>query len=124
MHRLIDVLPREPLDVDARIQAVLTLIRNHPAREFKVAILAQTANVSASHLRHLFKSETGTTPAQFIKTVRMEHAELLLRTTFLSVKEIMNQVGIYNESYFSREFKRIYGLPPTRYRRNQEPAPD
>ncbi len=105
--------------MDLRIQAVMNLVRQGPAREFELDVLAQTANISVSHLRHLFKSETGMTLAHFIKRVRLEKAEQLLQTTFLSVKEIMNRVGIVNQSYFSREFKTMYGLAPGEYRRAQ-----
>jgi AraC-like DNA-binding protein len=104
--------------VDPRIESVLRMIRDEPGREFELETLAQTANISVSHLRHLFKSQTGITPTKFIKQVRMENAEQLLRTTFLSVKEIMNRVGIPNQSYFSREFKKMYGLAPNEYRRS------
>ncbi len=105
--------------MDPRVQAIIVVIQQDPAREFELNALAQTANVSASHLRHLFKSETGMTLPSFIKRLRMERAEQLLQTTFLSVKEIMNRVGIVNQSYFSREFKAMYGLAPGEYRRAQ-----
>ncbi|MGH9881794.1 MAG: helix-turn-helix domain-containing protein [Pyrinomonadaceae bacterium] len=59
--------------------------------------------------------ETGLTLMQYLKLVRMQEAEHLLRTTFLSVKEIMNRVGINNESYFSREFMKAHGLAPGKY---------
>jgi transcriptional regulator GlxA family with amidase domain len=67
-------------------------------------------------LRHLFKAETGETPTQFLKEVRLRDAERLLLTTFLSVKEIMNRVGFLDESHFGHEFKRMYGLAPSKYR--------
>lgn len=50
----------------------------------------------------------------------MQEAEHLLRTTFLSVKEITHRAGFSNESYFSREFRRTHGLPPGKYRGNGE----
>ena len=57
---------------------------------------------------------------QYLKLIRMQKAEQLLLSTFLSVKEIMNRVGISNESYFSREFKRTFGLAPLQYRNSIE----
>ena len=78
--------------------------------------IARQVNLSPSRLRHLFKKETGKTPAQFLKSLRLKQAALLLSTTFLSVKEISNRVGISNTSHFVREFKKIYGLAPTTYR--------
>ncbi len=46
----------------------------------------------------------------------MEEAQLLLSTTFLSIKEIMNRVGIADNSHFAHEFKKFVGLTPTIYR--------
>ncbi|MGH9906870.1 MAG: helix-turn-helix domain-containing protein, partial [Pyrinomonadaceae bacterium] len=40
----------------------------------------------------------------------------LLETSFLSVKEITHSVGLNDESHFVRDFKAVYGFPPTRYR--------
>jgi AraC-like DNA-binding protein len=58
----------------------------------------------------------GQTPAQYLRSIRMREAEKLLRTTFLSVKEIMNRVGLSNESHFVHEFKKTYNLAPSKYR--------
>jgi AraC-like DNA-binding protein len=46
----------------------------------------------------------------------MERACELLRTSFLSVKEVMALVGWADESHFVRRFKRVVGVSPTRYR--------
>lgn len=78
--------------------------------------LGQLVNLSGSRLRHLFKAEMDQTPAQYLKGIRMREAATLLRTTFLSVKEIMNRVGISNESHFVHEFKKAHGLAPSKYR--------
>lgn len=47
----------------------------------------------------------------------MQDATTLLVTTFLSIKEIIAQVGFKDESHFVRDFKRIYGVTPTEYRK-------
>lgn len=78
--------------------------------------LAKIVNLSPSRLRHLFKTETGRTPAQYLKHLRLQKAELLLSTTFLTVKEIVNRVGLNTGSHFVREFKKVYGVTPTTYR--------
>jgi AraC-like DNA-binding protein len=46
----------------------------------------------------------------------MEHAKRLLETTFLSVKQVMTEVGATDESHFVRDFKAHYGVSPTRFR--------
>jgi transcriptional regulator GlxA family with amidase domain len=47
----------------------------------------------------------------------MDHAKILLESSFLSVKQIMTEVGIRDESHFVKDFYATYGLSPTRYRR-------
>ena len=48
----------------------------------------------------------------------MEHSADLLTGTFLSVKEITFEAGFRDESHFVRDFKRIYGMTPTEYRKS------
>lgn len=102
--------------MDQRIQAAIEVIQNGISGKLEIADLARQTNVSASHLRHVFKTETGLSLTQYIKVITMQQAELLLRTTFLSVKEVVHRVGFGSESYFSREFRRIHGLAPGKYR--------
>jgi two-component system response regulator YesN len=78
--------------------------------------IARSANLSLSRLSHLFKIEVGTSPAKYLKQIRMEKAKHLLETSFLSIKEIMFAVGFNDSSYFTRSFKRFYGMSPTAYR--------
>lgn len=102
--------------MDRRIQIVIALIEGRISASQDMNGLARQVNLSPSRLRHLFKNETGKTPAQYLKCRRLQQAALLLKTTFLSVKEIANQVGISNTSHFVKEFKKVYGVAPTSYR--------
>ena len=102
--------------MDRRIQVVTGAIEKDFRRPWNTEELAALVNLSSSRLRHLFKADLNKTPAQYLKHVRMQEAEKLLRTTFLSVKEIMNLVGILDESHFGHEFKKTYGVAPSKYR--------
>lgn len=104
--------------MDQRVQIVRSAIERDCRRAWTIAALAKLVNLSPSRLRHLFKSETGITPNQFIKQVRLSEAGKLLRTSFLRVKEIMNRVGFLDESHFGHEFKKAYGVSPSKYRSN------
>lgn len=55
-------------------------------------------------------------PIQYLKVLRIERAKHLLETSFLSIKEITHIIGLNDESHFVRDFKKIYGVPPTLYR--------
>lgn len=107
--------------MDRRIQIVSSALETDFRRAWNIVQLGQMVNLSGSRLRHLFKAEMDQTPAQYLKSIRMREAARLLRTTFLSVKEIMNKVGISNESHFVHEFKKTHGLAPSKYRVSQSP---
>ena len=85
-------------------------------RDLTLSELAERVNLSISYLHHLFKAETGTTPWLYLHSLRLETARELLVTTMLSVKQVMVRVGMKDKSHFGREFKKTYGISPSRYR--------
>ena len=91
-------------------------MRDEVDSELSIEELARAVNLSLSHYHHLFKSETGTSPARYLRTLRLEMARDLLVTSLLNVKQVMNSVGIRDKGHFTREFKKMYGLTPTQYR--------
>lgn len=108
--------------VDRRVQAVIDYMSEDLSRPLRLQEVAHSVNLSASRLQHLFKAETNMTPAQYLKSLRMQRAKQLIDSTFLNTKEIMQRVGMKDESHFVREFKRTYGLPPGSYKQ-RVPAP-
>jgi len=103
--------------MDRRIELIISKIKRDTAASWDTRTLAVLVNLSPSRFRHLFKQETGTTPAQYIKDARLCRAEKMLRTTFLSIKQILKQVGIASNAHFVHDFRRKYGTTPTTYRR-------
>ena len=103
--------------MDRRIELIASKIKANTAAPWDTAGLAALVNLSPSRFRHLFKQETGTTPAQYLKEFRLRKAEKMLRTTFLSIKQILKQVGIASNAHFVHDFRRKYGTTPTAYRR-------
>jgi AraC-like DNA-binding protein len=101
--------------MDRRIEVVIAKIEADPG-SWHLSSLADSVNLSKSRLRHLFKKETGTTVKQYLKTVRLNRAAQLFTTTFLSIKEIIAQVGYGSGGHFLVEFKSVYGMTPTAYR--------
>ena len=103
--------------MDQRVERVITLMKRDLRSEFPLSKMARSVNLSPTRLCSLFKAETGSPPARYLRSMRMRDAENLLTTTFLSVKEVMARVGFTDESHFVRDFKRINGLTPSQYRR-------
>jgi len=78
--------------------------------------MARSVQLSPSRLRHLFKAETGVTPAQHLKSLRMREAKKIMGAAYFSAKEVMTKVGLSDKSHFERDFKKTYGLTPAQYR--------
>jgi transcriptional regulator GlxA family with amidase domain len=102
--------------MDPRVQTVIALISSDLEHELPLSELVRVVNLSPSHLQRLFKAELGMTTFRYMKLLRMERARYLLESSFLSVKEIMNTVGINNRSHFVKDFKKLYGRTPTQLR--------
>lgn len=102
--------------MDHRIRKVVEFMIGHLERKLPVSELAQSVQLSTAHLRRLFKAETGSSPVQYLRQMRMQRAKDLLETSSLSVKEIAAKVGLSDVSHFVRNFERAAGLPPARHR--------
>ena len=89
--------------------------------QLSIEELANSVNLSQSHFRELFRSHVGVTPARYMKLLRLQQADLLVRESFMSVKEVMAATGFADESHFLRDYKAYYGCTPG-YRRASELA--
>ena len=78
---------------------------------------ARRYGLSERTLSRRFQRATGTTPWQFLLTLRMSEAATLLRTTNLSVTQVAAEVGITDSAHFARQFKKTNQLTPTQYRK-------
>ena len=99
------------------IQKVLDFIAANLDRELTLDQLAEFARLSRSRLHYLFRNELGMTATQYVRLRRLERARDLLNATSLSVKEIRACVGLNDRSHFAREFKKVYGVTPSQFRK-------
>jgi transcriptional regulator GlxA family with amidase domain len=100
--------------VDPRIRRLITVIEADVHQRLSLVSMARITGLSSSRLRHKFKSEVGVTPTTYLHNMRMKVAGDLLRSSELSVKQVRAAVGLESDSYFSRECRRTYGVPPSR----------
>ena len=107
------------------MQAVLDHLFSHYAEKIDFQHLARLASLSLSQLDRRFKRLFQLTPQQFLLRVRLNAASQLLATTHRAVAEIALQTGFYDQSYFTKHFRRQLGMTPTTYRRkyHRDPAP-
>ena len=120
-------LPQEAfseIDCDRRIVDACDYIRSNMNKEINLAMLARIAGLSENVFLRDFKSQTGSTPYQYLLHVRYTQAARLLQFGNCTIDEICYAIGVNDRFHFSRTFKRMYGVPPAQYRRHlQEHAP-
>jgi len=78
--------------------------------------VAKLCNLSPGYFSKLIKTGTGYTYSELLNRFRIEHACTLLDSSSLSASGVAYACGFNDQSYFTKVFKRMTGLPPGRYR--------
>lgn len=79
--------------------------------------VADFFNYTESYLSKLFKKNMYANFNQVIQNLKMEKARELLLNTDFSVAEITEEIGYESPDYFTRRFKKLYGVTPTEFRK-------
>jgi AraC-like DNA-binding protein len=98
----------------AQIRRATQWIREHYTEPFRVEPLAMMTDMSVAAFYRHFKSVTAMTPIQYQKRLRLLRARWLLLFDSLDATSIAYTVGYESASQFSREYARLFGLPPAR----------
>ncbi|MDB6063579.1 MAG: AraC family transcriptional regulator [Verrucomicrobiaceae bacterium] len=85
--------------------------------DLSVPVLASRAAMSERSFARIFRSETGTTPAEFVENARIDAARRLAEESDLPAKRLADAVGYANVDGFRRAFNRRLGVSLTEYRR-------
>ena len=103
-------------EIERRIAETVGYMRERLNQSLRVPKLAIMVGVSQSHFFAVFKKQTGFAPMDFFIRMRMGRACELLDSTSLSVKEIAATLGYDDQFYFSRVFKSVNRISPSKYR--------
>lgn len=100
------------------VSYVVQYIQSNYMNNIKLKDIAQEMYVTSNYLTTLFRKETGISFKKYLTKVRMDKAKLMLEKTEYKINEIVYLVGYEDEAYFSRMFKKCYGISPMQYRKN------
>lgn len=98
-----------------RFREIFDYIENNYSREISSSDLAEIAHVSTYYFCRIFKQITGQTPTEYITELRIRKSIDLLKADTLSITQIAMQCGFNDINYFSRVFKRRYGISPSKF---------
>jgi AraC-like DNA-binding protein len=90
--------------------------RNLDNADISVETMAEELGMSRVHLYKKLTAITDLTPSEFIRQIRLRHAEQLLSKSQLTVAEVAYKVGFNNPRYLSKYFKEMYGVMPSEYK--------
>lgn len=102
-----------------RLSPALNTINTNYQKDLKIDNLAELCLMSKYHFIRSFKSLTGLTPYVYLTNVRITAAKDLLKSTNIKISNIANSVGIPDQLYFSKLFKKHTGLTPSEYRKKK-----
>ena len=88
---------------------------NMDREDFDVSLLAEMLSVENKQLYRKLKQLTGCSPVNYIRTLRMRKASILLKEDRFTVAEVMYLVGYSNSSYFSKCFSNEFGMTPKEF---------
>ena len=98
------------------LNSAMEIVEKHMMNtDFNVEMMVKEMGLSRSNLYLKFKELTGLSSSGFIRNVRLKRAVQLFETSDLSVKEIMYMTGFNTASYFSKCFKKQFGVIPSEY---------
>jgi AraC-like DNA-binding protein len=97
-----------------RISKAIGYLRENFDRPLKIDDMAHDLGMSVSGFHHHFKSVTAMSPLQFQKQIRLQEARRLMLGEDLDAASAGFRVGYEDPSYFSREYKKLFGAPPQR----------
>ena len=86
--------------------------------------MADVACMSKNSLLRALKRSYGTSPMSYLNQFRLKRAKRLLDDQNLTITEVSFNTGFSDSNYFSRQFRRAYGVSPSEYRKLRKRAED
>lgn len=100
-----------------KIKKVIRWMNHNFDKTIEIDALVAMSEMSRTLFFNKFKNETGVSPIQYFINIKLDSSRLILSTTTLKITEIAAMLAFYDEFYFSKMFKKRFGISPTQYRR-------
>ena len=95
------------------IQEVKNYIQRNFQQQITLEDLAQALGISQYHLSRIFNAESGFSLPEYLTSVRMEKAKILLGEGQKNISQVAYAVGYEDSSYFAKVFRKYFGCSPS-----------
>jgi AraC-like DNA-binding protein len=107
--------------MDSRIEAAVGFIHDHFREHLAARQIAHQVGISRSRFEHLFRQQAGSCFKGYVRELRLREAErMLTRSVPPPLKEIAFELGYKYPTNLTRDFRRRFGKPPSRYRAGRD----
>lgn len=111
-------------DSHSWIRSIKSFCEKNYAEPISITMASDMLHVSPSYFSTLFKRETGENFTAYVTNLRLNKARELLISTKRNVSDIAIEVGYSDYYYFTKVFRKYYGITPTQYRQSQKTSQD
>jgi AraC family transcriptional regulator len=115
LYRLTNHQRRSP----AWLLTAIEYLHAHRLDRIKLGDVARSVGVHPSRLAHEFRARYGQTPGEYVRRLRLEWAAEQLRHEDANLADVAIRAGFYDQSHFSRMFRRLFGVAPATWRRSR-----
>jgi transcriptional regulator GlxA family with amidase domain len=105
-----------------QLNRIVDYIETHLADKITAMNLADLIKMSVGQLFRAFKISVGVTPFRYIARRRLELACTMMTTTRQSLSQIAAACGVCDQAYLCKMFRRMIGISPSAWRREQQRA--
>jgi AraC-like DNA-binding protein len=106
-----------------QLSAVLGFLNREFGKHITSEDILKRIPMSRSTLNRNFSKAFGMTPMRYLNKLRLDHAAELLASSNLSISEIARQCGFEDSNYFTRAFRRKFGITPGQWRKKRGTEP-
>jgi len=98
------------------IQRVAEYIQNNFRNKITIDDIAQVVYLSPCYVSRIFKQGLGCTLMEYLTQVRVEEAKTMLKNPKYNVMQVAEESGFEDPAYFTRVFKKIEGITPSKFK--------
>ncbi len=119
MEEIWELLGREQMEIPEKLREILIYIQENYYRKISLSDVADRFFFNPSTVSRMFVKNLGINYIEYLNSLRLEKAKEMLETSCSSISEVAERTGFENTSYFSRQFKKKYGVSPQEYRKSK-----